>query len=154
MIPTKRAVATTPTTVKTPATWPWFPRNLTLCVKAEISKSDWFSYPDVVLSVLTRPVGLATRCVKVTNAPSGSVEVLRTVTIAGAVNETFPLRGLVIGIELGNDNVVSGELVIVVNIVDVLDARTGTTERITLSRLSLFERLNMFYQLQRSKRVS
>jgi len=71
-----------------------------------------------VLFVSTEPVGLATRCVKVTNAPSGSVEVLRTVTIGGAVSETLPLRGSVTGTELGAVSVVSGELVIVVNIVD------------------------------------
>ncbi len=78
--------------------------------------------------MLTKPVGLATRCVKVTGPPSASVDVLRSVTIGGAVNETLPLRGSVMRIELGADNVVSGELVIVVNIVDRLDARSGTTK--------------------------
>lgn len=67
---------------------------------------------------------MATRCVKVTNAPSAWVDVLRTVIRGGAVKETMPLIELVTGIELGTRSVDSGELVIVVNTVDVFDGRT------------------------------
>lgn len=76
---------------------------------------------------------------KVKTAPSRAVEVLRTVTSGGAVKETIPFREFVTGMELGVDNVVSGELVIVVNIVD--DARIGTTDQI--SPCSLVQELSV-----------
>lgn len=85
-------------------------------------------YPVDVFEVLTESGGLATRCVKVTRAPSAPVKVLMTVTRGGAVKEMAPLTELVTGIELGTDSVVSGELVIVLNTVDVLDGRTETTD--------------------------
>lgn len=70
-----------------------------------------------------------------TYAPSAPVEVLRTVTSGGAVKETIPLIELVTGIELGTDSVVSGELVIVVNTVDVFDGWTATTDTVVDARL-------------------
>jgi hypothetical protein len=63
----------------------------------------------------------------------------------GADSTTFPLLELVTEIELGRESVVSGELVIVMSIVDVLDGRTETTWKVCQAGLTKRDAQPTFY---------
>jgi hypothetical protein len=102
-------------------------------VSTEPGTSIFAPYPVDSPELSTEP-GLATKCVKVTAAPSARVDVLKTVTRGGTDKETIPLMELVTGMELGTLRVDSGELVIVVNTVNGLDVRTTNRNYELLSK--------------------